>query len=652
MGVSIENFSGSVDTKKCFVYLKKGVPFIEQKKENFLGRCVQKFRINVGQGKNKAAVISEAIFSKAIHSQQQNVRETSQKLLTHTLSSASGKNQLSRRQQSAEHIVSFLFQNRTSEKEEMALVQELAKDNMVEKILTSLTKKVSAKTELGQALSRLREKVAIVKIWEGVGLDPSVCETDYEGVNFLVKERLLYSIIGFQNSSAIGKSHEQLQVRDGKVYILCEGKFLSAASLSKRFRYVKEELQLMEQGTNKAWNYLCPDGLVPVDRCKSDTILPSMSISKDEKDRLLNHAKKMSGMKFSEEKPATSVLQIVTNPRKRFKTPDFFLFDGLESMTPNHLGFRIIDEKGNVYSSGFASTAEEDVYCTGKKNYFASINGMPGITDYEEFRPHDGRLVTSIPLTTETCNKELHELQEMRTRGVRFNILTQNCSTMANQLLRIAGIKLDNRVSLYKFLKFLLPHYSSLSFVDKIKSTLILWSHKFSKATMTPSAEEATSVIGKIIRVILTPLRLLTNFAANLILLRHGANKGSPVMKDMYGERKGEEGLKKFSAVISSAKDLFSDRSHTVHHSGPFIEWQLSQPTTRYYKYKEPNMNILPEDGVVPPKGLKDSFRRFQHSREEQVRKGELQERRKEVFRKVEGNVSHAVKKSLPKFRG
>lgn len=328
--------------------------------------------------------------------------------------------------------------------------------------VASLQKTISQKSSLlSQALIDTKEKLSILQTWKDLHLDMSLLETDFESVQFLVRERLIYTIVGLRNTSLEGK--DQIHVEQGKIFIKCNNIFTPVGSLIKRFKYVKEDLQYREKETNLAWNYLLPQGLVQIDRTGSKDILPITRLTTKEKESLLKHAQQFEGIQFSKENPPVGVFQIITNPRKLLHLKESFLTDGIDAHTPVHVGFRFIDEKGNVYSSGFGSTAEEDTYCTGKHNYLASINGMPSTTDYEEFRPNEGRRVTSVPLSKEGCDALRKEVTQMRQRSVRFNILIQNCSLMATRLLEVVGITIHHDSSAYTFLRGLLPSLTSSS---------------------------------------------------------------------------------------------------------------------------------------------------------------------------------------------
>jgi len=487
-----------------------------------------------------------------------------------------------------ESLINSLFHPQSAES-----IGDLALQNRIVPFLFKLKEKLPKGSELAKRVELVQEKVSVYKAWKESGRDLSLFKTDYESVRFLVKERLLYTIEGLERTSNLGKRRKQLIVRDGKLYALLEGKRIPVHSLIDKLRFDKDYLQLVEKTTGKPWLYLLPEGLQQIDRCSSEKLLPITRLDVNEMRRLRAHACKMEGTGFSKQMPPTCVYQLFTNPRKIGKVPQSRLLDGLQALAPVHVGFRIIDQDGYVYSSGFASTLEEDKYCDGAFNMLATISGMPGTVDYEEFRPNEGRIVTSIPMTKETSDKMLDTLNEMREKKIRFSLLKQNCSCLAVYLARIAGVKIHQKVSRGEVFTNLLPHYSSYPRLNSIVSKIIMLSEKTSKKTRLPSVREMNYVVGKVFRAIKTPLRIISNIITNLILVVFGATRGSPLTGDEY-VKPGKRGVRRFFSIIQSPWDIISDAPTTVLHSGPVIDWQLQQKSTCRYVYKSPSMNVLP----------------------------------------------------------
>lgn len=507
---------------------------------------------------------------------------------------------------------------------------------LMEECLRHIACMYKSSPELRTRLVDLRERINVSKIWTELGFDTSALTTDFESVRFLVKGRLIFSIAGLEQTSSFGQ--DQIRIESGKLFILCDGEFVPVSLLIDRFVYDKEDFQYKEKATGLFWNYLLPKGLVQIDRYKTASLVPTTQLSPEEKKLLLEHAGQFETLSFQKDHPPVAVLQIVTNPRKRIKR-DSFLFDGLEAQNPVHVGFRIIDENGDVFSSGFTYSDEEEKHRAGLRNYMASINGVPDITDFEEFRSHEGRRVTSIPMTKETCDRIKNEVRLMCAHGVRFNMLTQNCSRMASRMAELAGVTIDHKQTVYHTVPNIFPSLASFPRLQRVIEKLLTLSHKLSEKTLLPSVEEDIRFAKKIVAIAITPVRLITNLVLNLLFMALGAHKGSPMRQTLY-EDSSNNGMRKFFAIISSPKDLFL--TPILYHSGPIISWQDEQKSTCFYKYTKPSMNILPEPESTVPALKKRPYRRFGGRLAAQVRQSTLAKKRAQLFNRFKVKVKTA----------
>jgi hypothetical protein len=470
------------------------------------------------------------------------------------------------------------------------------------KLLGSIQKKVGTTSPLAKRIAEVKEKVFLEKY----GLPGSLVDTDPQSIQFLVKSRLLYTIVGLQDTSEDKKS---FKIEEGKIYIPVNGVQTPVHTLVDRFSYDPVHLQLVEKETNLPWNYLLPQGLIQKDRGGNDELLHVTKLTKQEREELLEHAKKNRRLSFKGEEP-TCVLQISTNPPNRLgKVARFPLMQGVEALDPVHIGFRIIDQEGNVFSTGFLTT-DEGRYKKGIFNLFGSVNGGPGLVDYNDFRPFKGRFVTSIPMTQSTCEGVLKRVNEMRARGVRFNQGTQNCTSMALDILSQTGINIDNKLTRLEAAKAFLPHMASFPILNKIFAFSVSLSEKIAKKTKLPTLGEVERLFDKTVRLILTPIRFIDNIICNIVLLILGAGKGSPVRENVFTSGKGGR-LRSFKSMINSPLEIFSSKPTTFSHSGPLIAWQLEQESTLFYTYKGPNMTVLPKGGELPSEEQKAAHKRF-----------------------------------------
>src|SRR3990167_4615541 len=184
------------------------------------------------------------------------------------------------------------------------------------------------------------------KKWESLGLSLDWFAKDPEGANYLIRSRLIYSIVGFNFSA---QDQPALRLTERGLEILKEGQFVSVtqAVMPHYFRRVfGGGGKLVERQANKAWTYLgTGKGFVPVDRWKHTEFISVAKINSMDQEELLKHA-------FHQNLNANHrcVVQVVTQPRgivgtNNPLTRNFHLYK------PVHASLRIIDAEGNVYST-------------------------------------------------------------------------------------------------------------------------------------------------------------------------------------------------------------------------------------------------------------------------------------------------------------
>ena len=431
-----------------------------------------------------------------------------------------------------------------------------------------------------QSITTIQKQASVCKTWNELGLDPSLLETDYESVQFLVKQRLIFSIIGFQHTSIAGQK-QKLQIDDGKISILVNSTYTKVHELIGKFVFDKEQAQLIHTETKKSWNYLGTTGLTQIDQYNYNELVPVTKLSPKEMESLLNHAKK-----FDTSKNATCVLQVITHPEKTLPLPQTPLLHGLDFLSPFHVSLHLIDNQGNAYSTAFAEIPQEkEVYKSKIHKLFATYNGIPCLIDYEEFRQHKMRVVTSIPLSQPEFDSCMDLLKKMKDQTVRFNFCRQNCSAFCCEILKQAGIKLDNRLSLGQLVTRALPSPANYQIFQNIFS---IWKHL--EKNFRP-IKTLRKVCHKVTYILFTPIRISAQFVTNLFLLMFGGGKGSSVPQGSYDGTF----LHPIKSEISSIKELFSAKPTTIPHCGPIIKWQLKQKSTELYQYSGPKMDILPQ---------------------------------------------------------
>ncbi|WP_068469518.1 hypothetical protein [Candidatus Protochlamydia phocaeensis] len=444
----------------------------------------------------------------------------------------------------------------------------------------------------------------------GIKLDTDLAHTCPEDIEFLVKTRLIYSIVGYQNTTESGPVDHELKVSkdaEGHAYLSIkkQGQWVPVKQIKEEFDWDKKEGALASKANpNERWNYF-HEGLVPVDRfyhhevahqpdypVQNIHLKPVAKLSEQEMARLLEHA---GSFEADEQKgreasfPKDAVIQVFSHPRPMSEKG---WLKNLNAQVPVHCGIRIITKDGNVYSTGFGSTLTEDKYNTGLNKFLGTINGQPTIMDYEEFRPHEGRITTSIPVSSEQAQNILDQLNGYRENTIRFNILKQNCMKLGTNVLGMAGVNLNLRMPLDAMLYRALPDLPGKP-IHSLKNRVNKLNAAIDKRVPT-AVKKAFDVLGKIVWFVPTKFGALLK---NLLALSLGGHIGSPIKRNqadnsVKAELEEKENLEGFKRLVGS---LFDEEASDIQHSSIFINWQLNQKSTVVHQYTgQPSMSILP----------------------------------------------------------
>lgn len=473
------------------------------------------------------------------------------------------------------------------------------------KALNQFAKKSGLKNpQITELLEKAYQKVKL----KAVGLDPSLADTCFEDVKLLFDTRLIYSILGLQNSTSEGKIKHRLDVHDNgdgtfELMILKEGRFQSIKDIKKLLEFDKKEGMLCSRGnTDERWNYL-NNGLVAVDRffhhdrshlenypVQNQYLHEVTQLSALEMSKLLAHAQKGVAEEDSSKQDRSAVVQFITHPR--FSNESNLLLNNLDAQVPVHCGIRVITNDGKVYSTGFGSTLDEDKFNTGLDKYLATINGQPTNIDYEEFRAHEGRITTSLAVTQENAEKILEQLNSYRREGIRFNILKQNCMRLGTNVLSMAGTELDIRVSLDTTLLRCLPDSKNIPVFGSLLSKTFKVISSISDLIDKKTPQVVKDIFKDIKDCAFYIPRKLGTIVKNILVYSLGGVVASPQFsKSLSNNELNQDSLESFNCLLSS---IFDDEASDIHHSSVFINWQLSQATTQIHEYTGPSMSLLP----------------------------------------------------------
>ena len=149
-----------------------------------------------------------------------------------------------------------------------AFFKTIAADSSIQKNLIAFQKSLPSEFSKTTHLQEVLERAHITHRWIELGLDMDLINNDYEGAKFLVKSRLIYSIVGFQNSTVEGAEKNAIKVDNtGCLLIKQQGKYVSVKDLVKKLVFDRNWQELTTKtNPEERWNYFSPNGLVPVDR--------------------------------------------------------------------------------------------------------------------------------------------------------------------------------------------------------------------------------------------------------------------------------------------------------------------------------------------------------------------------------------------------
>jgi hypothetical protein len=579
-------------------YVHHGEVFREERKRNAGVHALQRCWGLLHGHCYDSGKVAERLYEMALSApgdQRATYRSYLEEFLTHNRSQAS----------SVHSVVNALL---STESAAGSAVSAVGSDGL--RLLHAVSHQSHSTFPLGKKVASVVNRMTVVSKWRDLGLDLGLIETDYASVQFLISTRLIYHMVGLHNASALGKSRQPVLATDGKASILCDGSYVPVSEITARFQFDYSRRQLIEKSTNLPWNYLLPRGIVQAERYASGPLLPVTRLDEEEMKRLLAHAGQFQGLSFRPEEPATCVFQLCTGPRPIPHVPQSPLLDGFHAQMSHHVWFRIIDGKGNVYSTGTWATPEEGMFRAPLPKVLATITAHPAILDWQECRPHQGRLVTSVPMTQRQCDEMIKVLNEMRERGVRLNAFHQNCAQWTTAIARLAGVHIEHRVPVMRALITLLPHESSFPPLHRVVGTIRSLVRRHIPKVVLNSARTLVGGIQTVISYCLKPVTIVMRAIANLALLAFGGGSGTPVQNNLY-EDTSRTGMQRFRALINSPWDIFSVPI-TIDHPGPIVAWQRRQTTTILSIYNRvPIVNVLPEPSTGDIDKFTRAFQRF-----------------------------------------
>ncbi len=417
---------------------------------------------------------------------------------------------------------------------------------------------------------------------------------DLDDIVTLGQSRLNFSIAGFQNSTADGRQTHVVKVDlDGKLKIKINGSFRNVSVLRDKAAFVwdaSEGVYATVGIQDRRWNYLSPDGLVPVDRFYHHENVERMTSQDQEVNSELQVVEKLNAEEMATLLAASSpdrtslencVLQIVTHPRKAMNSE---VAKHLNKEMPVHCGIRLVTADGQVYSTGFGSTNFEDQWSPDLRHYFSTINGQPTVMDYEEFRPHEGRVTTNVAISEDKKDAILEFLNKARKKSIRFSITKQNCMRLGLACLHKAGVSLDIQSTLADKILRAVPDLKLFPKLNTVAQPFF-WVARSVKWLVN-------AVVPECVQNTFTYLvRGSVNLAIGGLIYCLGAGQSSPVNHDTHEV----EELNGLERLVRSPWDFFNNHLYEIYDSTKMIQWQLGLQNTVVSPYEgAPSMNIVP----------------------------------------------------------
>lgn len=441
---------------------------------------------------------------------------------------------------------------------------------------------------------------AIRKKWLDLRQDLTWLKNNFEDVKFLVQTRLIYTILGFQNSTADGAAQNAILEKGNEkqkkgLWIKKEGEWVSISKIRQTLRWdAKEHVLISKTNPLEKWGYLSTEGLVAYPQAyekslaeetgyaKSNAEMRAIAhLSKKEMRTLMTHAQSFAHPSI-DPTSSTCALQFITHPQMTFHPP---LLQNLNAQLNVHCGIRLITSDGSIYSFGFGGDYHEHAL---KKKWYqslATINGQPKNLDYLEFQKYDQRLVTTVPLDDQQAQEILKNLNLYRREGIRFNLLRQNCVRFATHILHQAGIHVKTRISIKEMIWRALPNIEQLPLVG----TTLHAAYVKTAAKISPFAKQKFAFMASV--VLFIPSKF-ADVLINLSLRLLGASRSSPNTSLPLDSSNGGDRLENFEKLF---RGLCDPEAAHVYHSSLFVQWQLNQKTTEAYRYSgTPTLNLLP----------------------------------------------------------
>lgn len=450
--------------------------------------------------------------------------------------------------------------------------------SFLKKIINASKSPEPAKTKAREYLHYAKRRTQWTK---ALHLEETLFQEFPKSAIYLLDTRLAISIVGLattfpKNGHAIQVFTDQ-ESGEKDLYIKVQGNWKSVEQIQENFTYNTLSSFFYPTSTSNlekrsSWNYISVDGLIPIDRYIGDILVPAGILEKNQLQKLQEIALPSS------QDNANHFLQMVASPAPNGNSlfsPSSFLFRGWNQIKPYHFGIRLIDSQGNVLSSGIAIYKEEQALIQ-SLGVGSTINSAPTLIDEEEFKRSPGKLTTTLAITEDQHQKICNYLIAKRTESVRFNYLFQNCTKLTKNILKIAGVNINNQIPLGELLLRPIPGSSALFHgIQKI-------AEKVNQLALKIFSASIYQITSGVYCFLFHAVALPINFLGNIILyFLGGSNKSKSLREEQISSTPREiedpQEIVPFDSLLNSFTSFFRSEHLKVYHCKPLIEWMLKQ---------------------------------------------------------------------------
>lgn len=389
----------------------------------------------------------------------------------------------------------------------------------------------------------LVQKITIAQKWIEMGYDRNYLISDPDGTTFFVESDFRSLQILKNGKNELSGEDIDLHFRDGTVLFKVQGTWQSFREIQDRIKYDSQNRKF------EGWTFVHPIGFIPHDPVLWEELRPYAKLSDKTYTELKAVAKRFwttSQPEIDPDIPKDCILQVM--------------------VLKKHCMIRLVDANGRVYSFGFWVTKQEMEFIK-QKTILARLFHSPifcglstanirlSIPDKSELTTFQADSV-SIPISDERFLQIKNKAELINQKGgLRFCATNLNCCRFAEEIIKLGGVQLDTKISLFQFLGMNFPDISTIPYCGRLFRKV---SHTISCIYST--VQSSFSIMPKswrcIAKACFIPRKALTAISS-LALLSFGAGIGS---ESIIKKEPGDPYDIHQKSLISSIGDLFQEK--------------------------------------------------------------------------------------------